>query len=62
MYETESEPFKKILAIALCFIVAFALLSGIAIAPNQEEVVEEVLEPIEAPCTFPLPPLRRRPL
>lgn len=56
MYETESEPFKKILAIALCSIVVFALLSGIAFVPNQEEAAAEVSELIKAPRTFsPLP-------
>jgi len=54
MYETKSEPFKKILAIALCFIAVFAVLSGIAFAPNQKEPVEEVPETIKVACTFSL--------
>lgn len=56
MYETKSEPFKKILAIALCFVVVIAVLNGIAFAPNQKESVEEVSEPIKVARTFSLPP------
>ncbi len=62
MYETKSEPFKKILAAVLCFIVACVVLSGVTFAPNQGEPVEEVSKPIKVARTFSPPPLKRRPL